>query len=423
MIKKLQIRFIIASMLALTTVLLVILGGINLMSYRKTILEADEILNVLADNGGRFPPRIDWEPERKTNIRKGMSPNGAAFGKHELSPETPFESRFFTVTFNSDGSVTDVDIKMIASVDQETAVQCGKHVWESGTTRGFWGSFRYLLFSGEDNIHIVFLDCGRSLSHFHSTLLTSIAIATGGLIAVLVLLILFSGRIVKPVAESYEKQKRFITDAGHEIKTPLTIIGADLDLAEMTSGENEWLQDIRLQVNRLTELTNDLIMLSRIDEEQVLHAAVEFPISDIVEETAQSFQHLATCQGKSFLLSVQPMLSMVGCEKDIRKLVSVLTDNAVKYTQEGGKITITLEQKGKNLLLSVTNTVQETISEPQIRQLFDRFYRVDPSRSNISGHGLGLSIAKGIVTSHKGTIQATGNANSLSITVLLPAKK
>lgn len=421
MIKKLRIRFIAASMLALAAVLLVILGGINLMSYRKVIQDADSILKVLSDNGGRFPQRMDWSPDRKASIRKGLPAKQNFFGTPDFSPETPFESRFFLVTFNEAGQVTEIDIRMIAAVDQETAVQCGEKIIKSGCRTGFWGDFRYLADTQGGNTSIIFLDCSKGLTHFRATLLSSAATALGGLGAVLILLIIFSGRIVKPVTESYEKQKRFITDAGHEIKTPLTVIGADLDLAEMEAGENEWLQDIRMQVRRLTDLTNDLIVLSRMDEAQILQEALEFPLSDTVEEAAQSFHAPAISQGKTFSISIQPMLSITGSEKDIRKLVGILLDNAVKHSASDGDIRIKLEKKGRHILLTVSNSIAESLSEQQLSQLFDRFYRTDPARSTSGGYGLGLAIAQGIVSAHKGTIQASADGGIITITVSLPA--
>lgn len=416
MIERLRIRFIAASMLALAVVLLVILGGVNLLSFQKVTQEADSILTVLAENGGRFPQRTDMDAEQKQFIRKGMSPKKNYLVKPELSPETPFESRFFTVDLDSTGRVVGVDIRMIAAVDQETAAQCGERVFAREKTSGFWGDYRYLRVEETEESCIFFLDCSRSLSHFRTTLLTSLGVSAVGLLAVLVLLMLFSGRIVKPVAESYEKQKRFITDAGHELKTPLTVIGADLDLAELDCGENEWLADIRSQVTRLAGLTNDLITLSRMDEAQPMLQAVEFPLSEIVEETVQPFLPLAEHQGKTFRLEVQPMLSMTGQEKDIRRLVSILADNAVKYTPEGGEITLKLEKAGKNLLLSTRNTTAEPMQAAQTDQLFDRFYRGDPARSTSGGYGLGLSIAKGIVTAHRGTIRANAQGSSLTVT-------
>ena len=239
----------------------------------------------------------------------------------------------------------------------------------------------------------------------------------------LILLLLLSKRIVRPVAESYEKQKQFITDAGHELKTPLTIIGADADLAEMEWGENQWIQDIRRQTQRLTELTQDLIYLSRMEEEGLSLQSIDFPLSDVAEEMAHSFLPLAQNQGKRLEIAVQPMLSFRGDEKSIRQLCSILLDNALKYSPQEGELLFRLEKQGKNILLSVSNTTSQPIKKEELCHLFDRFYRTDPSRnSQTGGYGLGLSIARSIVTTHKGKIRAESPQESvLTIQVTLPS--
>lgn len=282
--------------------------------------------------------------------------------------------------------------------------------------------YRYLVSQEADGTRIIFLDCHRSLSSFRITLMASAALSLLGLGAVLVLLLLLSRRIVRPMAESYEKQKRFITDAGHELKTPLTIISADTDLAEMECGENQWLADIRRQAQRLTGLTNDLVYLSRLEEAQPRMQCIEFPISDVVEEMAQSFAAPARNQNQDFALRIQPMLAYTGDEKAIRQLVSILMDNALKYTPSGGWISLQLEKQGRALVLTVSNSTTQALNQESVAHLFDRFYRVDPSRSShTGGYGLGLSIAKGIASAHKGRIRADSpDGSSLVIQVTLP---
>ena len=244
-----------------------------------------------------------------------------------------------------------------------------------------------------------------------------------GLAAVLFLLLILSRRIVRPMAESYEKQRQFITDAGHELKTPMTIISADADLAEMECGENQWLTDIRRQAQRLTALTNDLIYLSRMEEEQPKLQYIDFPISDVVEEMAQSFAAPARSQDKELQVQVQPMLSFKGDEKGIRQLASILLDNALKYSPPGGQLALRLEKQGRNLLLTVSNTCAQPMEQDKLPHLFDRFYRTDQSRNSQSGgYGLGLSIARSIVSAHKGKIRAESHdGTQLSIQVKLAA--
>ena len=239
---------------------------------------------------------------------------------------------------------------------------------------------------------------------------------------VLILLIFLSGRIVKPFWENYEKQRRFITDAGHDLKTPLTVIGADAEVLEMDIGENEWITDIRNQVTRLTDMTNSLIMLSKMEEPEPQYQMIDFPLSDIVEEVLDEYRSLAKTHEKNLSGSIQPMISLNGDEKSIRRLLGVLLDNAMKYSDEHGTITLTLEQQRGTIRLSVFNTCPYMPKE-SLPHLFDRFYRTDESRnSQTGGYGLGLSIAAAIVTAHKGKISAsTTDEKSLLITVTLPS--
>lgn len=422
MIRKLRFKLIAASMFSLALVLFLILGGINLVSYRKAVTDADSILQVLGSNDGTFPMREPVQtgesalPEPPTDHGRGGRQPG-------LTAETPYESRYFSVLVNGTGQVVQVDTGQIAAVDEEDAADYALQVWSSGSTAGFVQDYRYLRCEETEGTRIIFLDCTRSLSNCRATLTASVGLAVLGLGAVFLLLMILSGRIVRPMAESYEKQKRFITDAGHELKTPLTIIGADADLVEMECGENQWLEDIRRQAQRLTGLTNDLIFLSRMEEDQPPLQAIEFPLSDVVEEMAQSFQGPARGQNKELQVQVQPLLSYTGDEKGIRQLVSILLDNALKYSPENTAVSLCLEKKGRTVQLTVENTTEIPLEKDQLEHLFDRFYRADQSRnSRKGGHGLGLSIAKGIVHAHKGKIRAEApDAARLVIRVALPA--
>lgn len=395
MIRKLRLKFVLAAMLSLLVVLGCILVPVNLFSYRKIVTDADRTLQMLVQPPARNPA------ERPQAMHRDMH----AGWMKEMGRELPFENHFFSVTLNADGTAGAIDLERIFSVEEAQAVEAAQYAAQSGKTTGFYGTFRFLVLPKENGTMTVFLDCERSLSVFTSTMTASLLVSAVGMGAVLILLLILSGRIVKPVAESYAKQRQFITDAGHEIKTPLTIISADSDLIELEAGESEWLDDIRRQTKRLTDLTNDLIYLSRMDEEQPSIQAVEFPISDVVEEAAQSFQSLARQQGKPLRLQIQPMLSFTGSEKDIRQLVSILLDNALKYTPDSGSISLNFRQEGRSLLLSVTNDTQNSMDKDMLSRLFDRFYRTEASRSS-SGYGLGLSIARSIVTAHKGKIKA-----------------
>ena len=406
MIQSLRIKLIALSMAALLLVLLIIMGSINVLNYRNIVREADQTLAILADNNGVFPRELPKEG--------GKPPF--------FSPELPFESRFFSVQMSEDGAVTSVDTGRIAAVDTASAISYAQSVWSGNANAGFAGNYRFIRQTAEDGaMKIIFLDCGRSLSTFRTFLTTSCGISLAGLLAVFLLITLFSGRIIKPVAQSYEKQKQFITNAGHELKTPLTIIDADAELLAMDLGENEWLQDIQLQSKRLAGLTNDLIYLSRMEEDQNQFQMIEFPFSDLVEEVTQSFGGLARKRERVLASRIQPMLTVRGDEKALRQLVSVLLDNALKHAAGEGEISLVLERQGRYLSLSVQNPAQ--LSRGDLPHLFDRFYRSNASRGMApGGFGIGLSVAKAVVAAHKGKVTATmPDDTSLQITVLLPA--
>lgn len=392
MIRRLRRKFILAAMLSLLAVLSCILIPVNLFSYRSIVSDADRTLQMLSQSPTRPMERPDG---MRMDMHGGWMKN--------TNRELPFENHFFSVTLNADGSIAETYLERIFSVDEELAAEAARNAVQTGREQGFYGTFRYLVL--DNGARVFFLDCERSLTVFRNTLVSSVLVSAVGMGAVCILLVILSDRIVKPVAESDSKQRQFITDAGHEIKTPLTIINADTDLIELESGESEWLDDIRRQTARLTDLTNNLIYLSRMDEEQPQLPAVEFPISDVVEEAAQSFQSLAHQQNKPLEIRIQPMVSYTGSEKDIRQLVSILLDNALKYTPEGGSISLSLRQEGKTTLLSATNETADVMDKATLERLFDRFYRAEAARSS-SGYGLGLSIARSIVAAHKGRIKA-----------------
>lgn len=418
MIQRLRIRFITVYMLALTLVLLVSLGSLNWMNYRRMISDADTLLTMLSSNNGTFPAQSQWDNPRWD--RPPRTPDHR--GQRLLSPETPFESRFFSVRLDAQGNPQAIDLGRIAAVDQDTALQYAQTVLCSGKQKGFLLDYRYLASQQEDSTLIIFLYRGKSLAQFREVLLGSIEISLLVLAGVLLLVILLSPRVVKPFAETYARQRQFVTDAGHELKTPLTVIQADADLAELDCPDSEWIADIRRQAQRLTGLTQDLITLARMDEATAVMQAVPFSLSDAAEDTVQSFLSLAKQHDLTVTADIPPFLTCMGNEQDIRKLLSILLDNAVKYTPSSGQILLTLEKKNKWLSLRVDNTLKNPMDSVQLNSLFDRFYRADASRnSTVSGYGLGLSIAQSIVFAHKGTIQAQCPDDlTLSFRITLP---
>lgn len=407
MIKKLRIKFILLSMMALFVLLVIIVTGMNLINYNSVVAEADKTLSILAENNGTFP---DFKKGNRPGFPRGMS------------PEAPYETRYFSVLLDENGELLQADTGKIKAVDTKQAIAYATKIISGGKDKGFVENYRFLRHLNGNETRITFLDCGRKLYSFRTFLFISAGMALAGYLLFFFVLLFFSKKIVLPVAESYEKQKRFITDAGHEIKTPLTIIKADADVLEMEFGESEWLADIQKQTSRLAALTNDLVYLSRMEEAEDSMPMIEFPVSDIISETAASFQTLAQTQGKVFQCKIQPMLSLTGNEKAILQLAGILLDNALKYSPDNGMVSLVLEKQNKSIQLSVFNETRNAILKEALEQLFERFYRIDASRnSQTGGYGIGLSVAKAIVTAHNGRIQAkSDDGHSLQITVTFP---
>ena len=396
-------------MFILMTILVTIM---NVVNYRAVVADSDSVLDMLSQ------PNMPFFDEAAL---PGMPEDMAGFIPPGMSPEVPYESRFFEVLIAPDGAVLRSDLSRIASVGSESVNDYIVTALENDDSRGFIDNFRYSKIADERGIRIIFLDCGRKLDSFRSFLWTSVIVGLSGCLVVFVAFILAAGKIVAPVAESYEKQKRFISDAGHEIKTPLTIINANVDLLE-TDGEKEELTDIRTQTKRLTELTNNLVMLSKMEESEHTLQKVEFPLSDLVNETVVSFRALASSRELDLDANIAPGITMSGSPDMIRQLVSVLLDNAVKYSVKKGQIKVNLSVHRKTVSLSVENQLSGTITEKDLNHIFDRFYRTDKSRnSETGGHGIGLSIAKAITEAHGGSILAvTKTGSDFCITANLP---
>ncbi|MBE6631698.1 MAG: HAMP domain-containing histidine kinase [Ruminococcaceae bacterium] len=407
MIEKLKGKLIVLSMASLFILLIIIVCGMNLINYRSVTAEADEILELLSANKGIFP-----------EFKEG---NGGKL-PHGMSPEMPYESRYFTVFFDKENNIDLVDVRRIASVDRELAENYAEDIIVLGKHKGYIDRFRYFLNEEINGSRLTFLDCGRRLDSFRTFLISSCLMAFVGFLTVFAVVFVFSGKIVRPMAENYEKQKRFITDAGHEIKTPLTIIKANVDILEMENGKNECLDDIRKQTERLTGLTGDLIMLTRMEEKGDTANMIELPLSDIVSECAAAFRAPAIAGEKTLKTDIEPMLTLKGNDSSLRKLLSVLLENALKYSHEGSEISLKLIKQSKNALLSVSNVTKIPLNSKDTDRIFDRFYRVDTSRnSDMGGYGIGLSVAKAIALAHGGKIWVDfQNKNIFKIFVQLP---
>ena len=419
MIRDLRKKFILVAMLSTMLVLTAIMGVVNFSNYREMLDRADEMTALLEQNDGKFPEEPSRHEPDDTETPPAKPENDEK-DKSRFSVETPFETRYFTVTVDENGEVTDCNLDRIAAVDEETAEEYTQTAQQKNKTTGFQGIYRYRVTETEDGAKYVFLDCRREISNFRTVLVTTISVSLLGLAAVFVLVVIFSRMVFRPVEESIQKQKRFITDASHELKTPLTIIDANTEVMEMESGESQWTKSTRKQIQRLSGLVQQLVTLSRLDEEKGLEEKSEFNLSEAVSECVQPYESLAQTREKNLTLNIEENLTYTGDERSIRQLAGILMDNAVKYSSENGNITLTLKKKGKKILLEVYNDADD-LPQGKLDVLFERFYRLDSSRnSGTGGSGIGLSVAKAIVQAHKGKITAENkNGRGLTIIVIL----
>ena len=410
MSETLRRRFIAVAALCVFAVLLVFVLLINGWNLWNVTRDADRTIALITENGGHFP-----KPHKEK--MSGQKPAGTP----EQSPEAPFSTRYFTVTLGPSGAELSVNTGSIAAVTTEQAAELATAVAARSKNTGYYGVYRYSLTRRDDATLAIFLDCTRDLHNLRTFALTTVTVAGAGFLAVCALIILFSKAAVRPVVESYEKQKSFITNAGHELKTPLSIIAANAEVIELESGETQWTQSIRNQVERMARLTSQLTALAKMEEDALPAIAAQIPLTELARGVCEEMQTIAEAQGKRIVFrSSGDAVARSGNEEQLRQLLYILLDNAVKHSTAGSPIDVTLSSGTKAAKLVVRNTaVLEKAGDQNI--LLERFYRTDSSRSRESGgYGLGLSIAKAIVESHKGKITVFApDTSTLEVTVYI----
>lgn len=406
MIKTLQKKFIRITMISLVLIILLLIGAINGINLYQMNHRINGALHMLSDNKGMFP-----------NIEKGKPPKENFKLDFQLgfqfNEETPFETRYFIVKLNADKTTREIDTSHIRAISSRTAKEYAEKILEKGKKSGFYGNYKYMVMEQDYGYMLIFLDCRNSIQTTTVFFMISVIVALVILLLMFLLISIFSKKAINPIIESMEKQKQFITDAGHEIKTPLAIISANTDVLELTEGGNEWTASIRNQITRLDKLVKNLLMLSKMEEGNLNLIFQEFDISHTVKETVFSFDSIAKMQNKEIAIDIQEELKLYGDEGSIQQLVSILVDNALKYSNENGRIKINLSPYKKGIRLEVSNTIAmnvEVLPSEELNRFFDRFYRSDSSRSReTGGYGIGLSIAKSIVEAHHGRIVSRCN--------------
>lgn len=396
MIYKLQRKFILICTVAVLSVIILMFGVILALNTSSMNKNMDVLADRVSEGGGRFSDMpADGKPHDK-------NPPRGEQGFDFITSETPFSTRHFTVFFDSEGNVERTITEAIYSIDESAAIEYAERVMSGGRERGWISNYRYKYFSDGAGCGVVFVDGSMTRSSLMQSMTIAGIVLLGCAALVLVLIFLLSKKAVKPIAESYEKQKQFVTDANHELKTPLTLIMANVEIAELELGKNEWLDDIRSEGNRMAELVSQLVALSRMDEEGHRPDISKVDMSELVCGTVAEFETLARDREKVIISSIDGDVVCFGDEALLRRLVAILMDNAVKYCDQNGEISVVL-RRGRRVVLTVENTYA-AVDETELGRLFDRFYRADKARKFTGGYGIGLSMAKSIAEKHKGEI-------------------
>ncbi len=389
MLNRLRVQFVLGATLAVLIALTMVLVPVNYLVGRAFSAQIEAILDVLIQNDGDMPVnRVRIEGNRFI----------------EVTEEQQFETRYFSVKFDEAGEAVRINTDYVYSIDEDEALQIGEMILLSGRLSGsiIYDGSKYLFKSAKSfgDTLVVLVDCTSRYWIIRQVMTYLIVV---GLIILLIFSLIIgklSTRIVRPFIENSERQKRFITNASHELKTPLAVISANTEMQELEGGKTKWTEATMRQVKRLNALVSELVTLSKLDEkDEIVLSDVNATV--IVREQADSFEQVVTTQGKRFERSIEDGVMIKAEERSVQELCSILLDNAAKYCDEGGCVKVELTG-GKNAHLSVSNDYAAG-QGVDYHRFFDRFYREDESHnSKKSGFGIGLSIAQEIAR-HLGT--------------------
>lgn len=384
-------------MLSVFFVLAVTIGAINISNYVGIENTAHDALTEIVKQG------VDDPMGGGPGERRGV----------ELRQE-----HYFIVSFNSDGTIQKTNNRQMFMLSESECNDLASKVYNNELKGGRYSTYRYLKADKEDGLtYVAFVDVKERLDSFNRFLLISTLTSLGAYLVLLALIVIGSKIVFKPTEEAYKNQKRFITNASHELKTPLTIISADIELIEMDNGKSEWSESIKDQIKRLNDMTNQLVTLSKLEEEDEKRFPFEdFSLNEVCNKAIEAFSSSFKKEGIKFASNITGNLTMFGNKYLIDELIYIFLDNSLKYTDGSIKssyFVVNQNKKGK-IEFRFSNTINSG-DEVDAKQILERFYR-SPSNKK-EGSGVGLSIAQEIVKLHKGTIKVDKNNNSLTFII------
>ena len=413
---------VVLSLLALLTVTLTTIYLSNRAAMRRT---DEEMLETYVE---RYS--IDGQAERPEDQER---PDSGPIGQpDDLPPEPPdgiapnrdeprFRlSTFYSVAYGTDGEVLAVQNGNDALQSEESLLAIAGYAVHSGKPIGSKGNIRYLVSDCGDYTLVAMIDSTIGDDSQQVLFREMLAIGSAAMIVLFVLSVFIARRIVRPLEENDQRQKRFISDAGHELKTPIAVISTNSELLKRQIGENEWLSNIDYENERMSDLVRQLLVLSKAENGQMPKEPIDF--SKLVDGEALPFESVAFEKDVRIDSEIEPGITVDGNPNQLRQLVSILLDNALSHGT-GDMIALSLHRERHTAALTVSNDAEE-MNADQLSHLFDRFYRTDEARGETDSHyGLGLSIAQAVVEAHGGQIQAEYRKPRAVFTVTLPVKK
>lgn len=411
MFRKLKIRFILLASAAIVCILLTMIAVLNSVRFLQTNGAIQAVLNILSANNGDFPS-VEETAESLQNDR--------------ITIDTIYQYRYFSVVYNEDKTLYSSNLDHLSNLSKEQALSYANKVIKNSRSSGVFkvGSQFYSYQITQDSktkrYLLVVLDSTNYLESRNDFFWLSIQLCFYSFIFFVLVVSGFSNFAIRPYIKNYENQKRFITNAGHELKTPLAIISANTELQELMTGENEWTESTKDQVKRLSNLINQMVVLARLEEQPDV-TLVDVNFSEVVKKVAGNFKSVIEKAGKKYEIKLQEDIHVKATEDELYELVSILIDNACKYCDEDGQIFVTLTKakRGKRARLTVANSYADGKNVDYSR-FFDRFYREDESHNQKQpGYGIGLSMAESLVRIFKGRIWVSYKKGLIGFTVLL----
>lgn len=401
----------IIAFFALAILISVQMLAVNAVTIYQRDSDLKKTLLIIAENNGRLPDSFAASDFLEDFVHPIIG--------YKPSEKTPYSERYFFVEIHGN-VVTDLYTENNPTVDDETACRYASDVFGSDEGFGYKDNYMYLNERRGNDTFIVFIDFQKEVNDAITLATVSLFVGLVTMLLILIPVYWLSRWALKPIALNMQKQKQFITDAGHELKTPLAIISADAEVLEMCEGENEWITSIKNQTVRMDGLVKNLVTLAKADESKIKRQTAKFNLSAAVADAAAGFETSAQHAGRNFAVNITDDIYYRGEESEIKQLISILCDNAIKYSDEQGIISLNLYKSGKSIVIDMYNTC-EYVDPESVISIFDRFYRADESRSReTGGYGIGLSIAKAIVERHKGKIRAfTNGTTAITFKIIL----